>query len=158
MGNPFPGFLLSGPNNGQAALGALQSVTNVNVLSSPQVLVLDNETARLQVGNLVPFLTTSSQSTITNGAPVINSIDYRGTGVIMEVTPRVNSGGLVNAGYRAGGERHRPGGDGGEPDRVAHVPATRDQLAGGGAGRADGGAGRADPRHVEPGETRASRG
>ena len=90
----FPGFVLSGPNNGNAALSALQAVTTVKVLSSPQLLVLDNEAARLQVGNLVPYLTSSSQSTVAN-APVINSIDYRETGVIMEVTPRVNSGGLV---------------------------------------------------------------
>ena len=95
LANGFPGFVLSGPNNGNAALNALQSVTNVKVLSSPQLLVLDNEAARLQVGNLVPFLTSSSQSTISSNAPVINSIDYRETGVIMEVTPRVNSGGLV---------------------------------------------------------------
>ena len=47
------------------------------------------------MGNLVPFLTTSSQSALSSNAPVINSIDYRETGVIMEVTPRVNSGGLV---------------------------------------------------------------
>ncbi len=91
----FPGFVLSGPNNGNAALNALQAVTDVKVLSSPQVLVLDNEAARLQVGNLVPFLTASSQSQITSNAPIVNSIDYRETGVILEVTPRVNSGGLV---------------------------------------------------------------
>ena len=91
----FPGFVLSGPNNGNAALNALQAVTDVKVLSSPQVLVLDNEQARLQVGNLVPFLTASSQSQITSNAPIVNSIDYRETGVILEVTPRVNSGGLV---------------------------------------------------------------
>jgi len=91
----FPGFVLSGPGNGNAALNALQAVTDVKVLSSPQVLVLDNEAARLQVGNLVPYLTTSSQSQITANAPVVNSIDYRETGVILEVTPQVNSGGLV---------------------------------------------------------------
>jgi len=91
----FPGFVLSGPNNGNAALNALQAVTDVKVLSSPQVLVLDNEAARLQVGNLVPYLTTSSQSALNSNAPIINSIDYRETGVILEVTPRVNSGGLV---------------------------------------------------------------
>ena len=62
LASGFPGFVLSGPNNGNAALNALQSVTNVKVLSSPQVLVLDNETARLQVGNLVPFLTASSKA------------------------------------------------------------------------------------------------
>ena len=93
--NPFPGFVLSGPDNGNAALTALQAVTEVKVLSSPQLLVLDNEAARLQVGSLVPFLTTSSQSTISANAPIVNSVDYRETGVIMQVTPRVNSGGLV---------------------------------------------------------------
>jgi len=93
--NEFPGFVLSGNNNTSAALSALQNITTVKVLSSPQLMVLDNEAARLQVGNLVPYLTSSSQSTLTTNAQIINSIDYRETGVIMEVTPRVNSGGLV---------------------------------------------------------------
>ena len=91
----FPGFVLSGPGGTSGALAALQAVTKVKVLSSPQIMVLDNEAARLLVGNLVPYLTSSSQSTITNGAPIINSVDYRETGVITDVTPRVNSGGLV---------------------------------------------------------------
>jgi len=97
VANPFPGFVLSGPrnSNGNGALAALQAVTDVRVLSSPQLMVLDNEAARLQVGALVPFLTSSSQSVATANAPVINSVDYRETGVIMQVTPRVNSGGLV---------------------------------------------------------------
>ncbi|MBV9786343.1 MAG: type II secretion system secretin GspD [Acidisphaera sp.] len=93
----FPGFVLGGNNNGGApfAISALQAVTTVHVLSSPELLVLDNQPARLQVGDLVPFLTESSQSTLTANAPVVNSIDYRETGVIMAVTPRVNSGGLI---------------------------------------------------------------
>ena len=95
LASTFPGFVLSGNKNETYALGALQAVTTVKVLSSPQLMVLDNEAARLQVGNLVPYLTTSSQSTLTANANIINSIDYRETGVIMEVTPRVNSGGLV---------------------------------------------------------------
>ncbi len=95
LATTFPGFILAGGNNETYALSALQNVTTVKVLSSPQLMVLDNESARLQVGNLVPFLTTSSQSTLTPNSAIINSIDYRETGVIMEVTPRVNSGGLV---------------------------------------------------------------
>ncbi len=67
----------------------------MHVLSSPELLVLDNQPARLQVGNVVPYLTQSSQSLITANAPVVNSINYQQTGVVMEVTPRVNSGGLV---------------------------------------------------------------
>jgi general secretion pathway protein D len=65
------------------------------VLSSPEVMVLDNQPAALQVGDLVPYLTQSSQSTLVPGATVLNSINYRPTGVILNVTPRVNSGGLV---------------------------------------------------------------
>lgn len=92
----FPGFVLGGVGKGiNVALSALQAVTTVDVLSSPELMVLDNQTAHLQVGALVPYLTQSSQSTLTANAPVVNSVDYRQTGVIMEVTPRVNSGGLV---------------------------------------------------------------
>ena len=93
----LPGFVLGGGgvNGAPAALSALQAVTTVKVLSSPQLTVVDNQPARLQVGALVPYLTASSQSTLTSNAPVVNSIAYQPTGVIMEVTPRVNSGGLV---------------------------------------------------------------
>jgi general secretion pathway protein D len=97
LGTSFPGFVLSGNGQGGVpfAISALQAVTTVNVLSSPQLTVVDNQEARLQVGSLVPYLTASSQSTITNNAPVVNSIGYQPTGVIMDVTPRVNSGGLI---------------------------------------------------------------
>ncbi len=97
LNSVFPGFQLSGSGAGGApiALSALQAVTKVHVLSSPEILVQDNQPARLQVGQLVPYLTQSSQSTITSGSPVINSINYQPTGVIMQVTPRINSEGLV---------------------------------------------------------------
>jgi general secretion pathway protein D len=97
LGTALPGFIIGGKGIAGAplAISALQSVTTVDVLSSPQLLVLDNQPARLQVGNLVPYLTSSSQSTLTTNAAVINSVNYQPTGVIMQVTPRVNSGGLV---------------------------------------------------------------
>ena len=89
----LPFFTLSKQPN--FALSLLASVTKVKVLSAPQVMVLDNEPARLQVGQQVPVLTGTAQSTLAAGAPVVNSVDYHSTGVIMQVTPRVNSGGLV---------------------------------------------------------------
>jgi general secretion pathway protein D len=88
-----PYFILSKLPN--FALAALSSVTKVKVLSAPQILVLDNEPARLQAGQQVPVLTGTATSTLAAGAPVVNSVDYHSTGVIMQVTPRVNSGGLV---------------------------------------------------------------
>ncbi len=93
----FPGFVLggSGTDGAPLAISALQAVTKVNVLSSPELMVLDGQQASLQVGDLVPYLSQSSQSTITTGSPVINSIDYRETGVILQVTPHVGADGLV---------------------------------------------------------------
>jgi general secretion pathway protein D len=76
-------------------LQTLADVTKVKVLSSPQIMVMDNEPAHLQVGQQVPILTGTATSTLTTGAPIVNSIDYHPTGVIMQVTPRINSGGLV---------------------------------------------------------------
>lgn len=103
LATPFPGFgLVPGltggfvsPNGSSVILQALEQLTNVRVLSSPNLLVLNNQSARLQVGDEVPIATQSATSVITPGAPVVNSIDYRDTGVILNVTPRVNAGGLV---------------------------------------------------------------
>ena len=95
---PFPStlpyFVLSKSPN--FALAALANVTKVKVLSAPEVMVLDNQAARLQVGQQVPVLTGTATSTLAAGAPVVNSVDYHETGVIMQVTPRVNTGGLVS--------------------------------------------------------------
>jgi general secretion pathway protein D len=93
----FPGFVIGGSNSGGApfVLSALQAVTTVHVLSSPEIMVLDNQQASLMVGSLVPYLTGTTTSTLTADAAVTNSINYQPTGVIMQVTPRVNSGGLV---------------------------------------------------------------
>ena len=89
-----PYFILSKAPN--VALAALAGISKVRVLSAPQVMVLDNEPARLQVGQQVPVLTGTATSTLAANAPVVNSVDYHSTGVIMQVTPRVNSGGLVS--------------------------------------------------------------
>jgi general secretion pathway protein D len=93
----FPGFVLSGAGSDAAplAISALQSVTKVNILSSPELMVLDGQSASLQVGDLVPYLSQTSQSTVTANSDVINSIDYRETGIILQVTPHVGSDGLV---------------------------------------------------------------
>jgi general secretion pathway protein D len=91
----LPGFsyFYSG-NDISATLNALEQRTNVKVISAPKLLVLNNQTAALQVGDQVPVQTQSSVSTDGN-SPIINSIQYRDTGVILRVTPRVNAGGLV---------------------------------------------------------------
>jgi len=93
----LPGFAyaFASGSNIRVILDALESVTNVNVVSSPELLVLNNHTATLQVGDQVPIATQSAVSVITPGSPVVNTIEFRDTGVILKVTPRVNEGGLV---------------------------------------------------------------
>jgi general secretion pathway protein D len=93
----FPGFVLSGQGSDAAplAISLLQSVTRVNVLSSPELMVLDGQPASLQVGDLVPYLSQTSQSTLSANAPIVNSINYRETGVILQVTPHVGTDGMV---------------------------------------------------------------
>jgi general secretion pathway protein D len=93
--NSFTGYFLAGSNASQIALNLLQAVSTVHVLSSPELMVLDNQPARLEVGDLVPYLTQQAQSTVTSSSDIINSVAYEQTGVILEVTPRVSSEGLV---------------------------------------------------------------
>lgn len=78
-----------------ASLNALERRTNIKVVSAPKLLVLNNQTASLQVGDQVPILTQSSVGVQDPNSPIVNSIQYRDTGVILKVTPRVNASGLV---------------------------------------------------------------
>ena len=95
---PVPGFALSwisGNGTPRAILDALSAVTQTKVISTPRLLVLSNETARLQVGDVVPIITQSATSTVTSSPLVVNNVTYKETGVVLEVTPRVNAGGFV---------------------------------------------------------------
>ena len=97
IASQFPGFsyLLGAGIDARVVLNALDEITDVNVISLPQLMVLDNQSARLQVGDQVPIATQSAVSVTDPDAPVVNSIQYQDTGVILEVKPRVNAGGLV---------------------------------------------------------------
>jgi general secretion pathway protein D len=93
---PTPGFSALFANaDARVVLNALDEVTDVNVISSPQLLVLDNQTARLQVGDQVPIVVQQAAPITGDLDTIVNSIELRDTGVILTVTPRVNAGGLV---------------------------------------------------------------
>ena len=74
-------------SNFQATIEALSAITDIKVVSSPELMVLDNQTAELQVGDQVPVSTRSSTSVTDPDAPVVNEIEFRDTGVILRVTP-----------------------------------------------------------------------
>lgn len=95
LSNALAGFtytLSDSLGNIRAVLNALAEKSLVNVISSPSLMVLDNHTASITVGNQQPI---QSGSTISTGGNVSTSIQYKDTGVSLAVTPSVNAGNIV---------------------------------------------------------------
>ena len=92
----FPGlnFVLGPASMPNVVLDALHSVTDVKVLSNPSLVVLDNQPATLQVGDQVP-ISTGTATVLTANNTVVSTIDYRNTGVILRVVPRISANGNV---------------------------------------------------------------
>lgn len=96
LSSVFPGFSYAFKTaNIAATLNALNTISNVNVISAPSLTVADNKTAMIEVGDQVPIQTMSGESALTTGAPVLSSISYKDTGVILTITPRINQSGRV---------------------------------------------------------------
>lgn len=92
LGNGFSYALTDGAGIVKALLNTLASESKLRVLSSPQVMVIDNQEAEIRVGTQQPVLTST---TITDGGNTVQSIQYKDTGVILTVRPQINVGGLV---------------------------------------------------------------
>ena len=95
IGPTAPGFAYAVTNQAgftKAVLNALAEKKLLNVISTPSVLVLDNHTASIQVGIQQPI---QSRQSVTDGGVSQTSIEYKDTGVKLEVRPSVNDGGLV---------------------------------------------------------------
>jgi general secretion pathway protein D len=78
----------------RAVLNAFGSDGKTKVLAAPQVMVLDNQKAQVKIGNRIS-VQTQSQTVTGTTAGLVNSFQYLETGVLLAVTPRINSGGLV---------------------------------------------------------------
>jgi general secretion pathway protein D len=92
----LPGFnFMVGPASAPSVvLNALDSVTSTKILSNPSLVVLNNQAATLQVGDQVP-ISTGSATVLTANNTVVNTIDYRNTGIILQVVPRVSANGTI---------------------------------------------------------------
>ena len=92
-GQGFTYTLSNAAGNISAVLRTLASQSLVKMVSSPSLMVLDNHTASITVGNQQPI---RSGDTITTGGVVVsNNIQYKDTGVLLSVRPSVNAGDLV---------------------------------------------------------------
>lgn len=90
-----PGFsyaVADSAGNINAVLNALAEDNLINVISTPSVMVLDNHDAFIHVGDQVPIF---SATTTTDGGVQTQSVEYKDTGVQLNVRPSVNAGGLV---------------------------------------------------------------
>ena len=92
------GFTYTLNNSGQVrfALNALAQDQRVSILSEPRILVKSGESAQIDVGEEVPVITSQAQSIDAANAPVLQSIQYRRTGVLLRVEPIVHSGNRVD--------------------------------------------------------------
>ncbi len=92
----IPGFnfLVGSAQTPRAVLNALHAITDVKVLSNPSVVVIDNQVATLQVGDEIP-IQTGSATVLTGSNTIANTTDYRSTGIILRVVPRINANGNV---------------------------------------------------------------
>ena len=88
---PFSAVWRATGGNVSAVLSALASKTDVNILSSPHIMVTDNQVAKINVGQSVPI---EGQSTVV-GTNIVRSVSYVDTGVVLSVRPHINAGGLV---------------------------------------------------------------
>lgn len=82
----------------RAELNALANDSKINVISSPSLMVLNNQEAIIKVGDQVPIRTSESANTsaaVGDSAIITSTIDMRDSGVTLKVKPRVNAGGLV---------------------------------------------------------------
>jgi len=95
-GPSFPGMAWSFASSSlEFTLNALSSVTNVKVISSPTLMALNNQEATLQIGDQVPIVTRTATSVEDPNAPTVNTVEMKDTGIILNVTPRVNTSGRV---------------------------------------------------------------
>lgn len=74
-----------------ALLHALQTDSDVNVLSTPNILTTDNQKAEIMVGENVPFITGQTQNATTGSTNVFNTIERKDVGITLRLTPQITS-------------------------------------------------------------------
>jgi len=81
--------------NLQVLARSLEGDSGANVLSTPNVLTLDNEEAKIVVGQNVPFVTGSYTPTAGSATNPFQTIERRDIGITLRVTPQVSEAGAV---------------------------------------------------------------
>ena len=77
-----------------AVIQAYKTDQDVSILSTPQIMTLDNEDAEINVGENVPYIT-QQQASVTNTSVNYNTYEYKDVGVILDITPHINQGNFI---------------------------------------------------------------
>ncbi|KAF0158496.1 MAG: proteinral secretion pathway protein D [Syntrophaceae bacterium] len=80
-----------------AMVQAYKSDSDVSILSTPQILTLNNEEAEINVGSNVPYVTRQDQTNTSGvgGATNYSTYEYKDVGIILNITPHINEGNFV---------------------------------------------------------------
>lgn len=95
LSNGFSYALTNPAGNVTALLRALSSKTSVKVIASPSLMVLDNHAASINVGTQTPINVGETTIGTGSGSVTTNTTQYKDSGVLLNVTPSVNSGNVV---------------------------------------------------------------
>lgn len=92
LGQGFSYSVINSAGAVRAALNALATDSLVKVISSPSLMVMDNQVASIMVGDQVPIV---GQTVIVPGVGSSSSVQYKDTGVQLQILPSVNAGNIV---------------------------------------------------------------
>jgi general secretion pathway protein D len=89
-------FALDAAGQTRAVINAFYENRRANIRSRPRIMVKSGGEASIDVGNEIPIITSQAQSVANGDTPIINSISYRKTGVILDIKPTVHASGFVD--------------------------------------------------------------
>lgn len=98
IGAASPTGLMAFATDARRFFGVIQAMASagkVNVLSNPHIVVKNYEKASINVGSDEPVATQATQTAVTGTAGLVQTIEYRKTGVILTVSPQITEGGMV---------------------------------------------------------------
>lgn len=90
----FTKSFVDGAARVEATLEAIATNNEVQLLARPSLTVVNNMEGEIKIGSVVPVR--SGSTTTQSGDNIISSIQYRDTGIVLTITPRINNDGVVN--------------------------------------------------------------
>ena len=87
---------LSSGSETRAAMDFLYKNSKTQIRSRPRVMVQSGAEASIEVGDKIPVVTSSSQSTSSENAPIVQTVSYQDTGVLLSIKPIVHATGFVD--------------------------------------------------------------